>query len=246
MKRHILNSLTEILTMINRSTILAGLVVCVLLFAAPAVSLADTLVYSNFGPGNSYDFATGNIAGNDFAGDTLSEAATFTAGSTLQFSSLDIALSCFGAGLCPANFTVSLNSNSGGQPGAALESFTVNGATLQLLGSSNPPLLLSSVLHPTLTTGTQYWITVSATAADSVDWNWNTHGDASPELLSDGTGWYALGMPPGAYDVFGTPVTTAPVPEPSTLVLLGLTLLPLVGSRTFRASLRNRRNTQQS
>jgi hypothetical protein len=239
MKRKNENSLTEFLPMINRSAILRSLMVCAALFATPAVSLSETIVFSNFGPGNSYNTNLGNFVGNDFAGDVAAEGDTFVPGSSVHFSSLDIALSCFGHGLCADDFTASLNQDNGGVPGTTvLESFTVHGSSLGLLGVKNPPLVLTSVLSPFLTAGTPYWVTVSSDVNNSIVWNWNSTSDPSSEVFSPNAeaDWFALGFTPGAYQVNASSITT---PEPSTLVLLVFTMLPLLGLRNFSAVIRS-------
>ena len=114
-------------------------------------------------------------------------------------------------------------------PGAVLESFSVPGTSLGPLGANNAPLVLSSVLKPLLTAGTQYWVAVTSSLNDSIAWNWNSTGDASSEAISTdgGTTWFApSGLTPGAYQVNGTPVTTV-MPEPGALVLLTTVLLLL-------------------
>ena len=150
-----------------------------------------------------------------------------------DFSSLDIALSCFSA--CPDNLSVSLDANKAGTPGAALESFNVFGASLRVFGNNNPPLVLNSVLMPLLTAGTEYWVTVSSDPNDSIAWNLSSTGDTSSEATSTngGTTWFApSGLTPGAYQVNGTTVVS-PVPELSNLglLLVGLGLVLVTRKR---------------
>src|SRR6516164_4086926 len=102
--------------MTQRCTILTGIGVWTLLFAAPAVSRANAVVFSNFGAGFSYDTGDANFIGNAFdgSGSNYAQGATFTPTATSIFGSLDIALSCFF--VCPNNFTVSLASNVSDSP----------------------------------------------------------------------------------------------------------------------------------
>jgi len=127
---------------------LASGCVCVLLLAAPAVSRADTILFTNFGAGLSYNTGAANFVGNAFDGNLYAEGDTFTPSTTTKLSSIDIALSCMFGGGCPDNFTVSLDRNSGDAPSTALESFTVAGSSLGLLGANNAPLVLTSILAP--------------------------------------------------------------------------------------------------
>jgi hypothetical protein len=189
-----------------------------LMFVVPAASHA-AIVYTNFGLRATYNITAGNIVGNDGAGDQLAQGDTFTPASTATLTSVEIALSCFGTGLCPTALTVSLDSDAGDQPGATLESFTVAGTSLGLLGVNNAPIVLTSVLQPTLVAGTQYWLAVIAPLTDNVVWNWNSTGDVSDqaESLDGGATWFSpSGQTPGAYEIDGT----SAVPEPGALLLL--------------------------
>jgi hypothetical protein len=205
---------------LGRHGLVARFGVLALLIGAPAVSRAS-LVFSNFGAGFSYNTSVGNEIGNDGVGDNLAEADTFTAGSTVTFSSLEIALSCFGA--CPDAFSVDLVADASGLPNTSsvLESFSVLGTSLQVLGGS-AHLTLTSVAHPTLTAGTHYWIAVLSDLNDHIAWNLNTTGDSSAEATAFAGGgagdtWFALGQTPGAYEVDGSGAGT---PEPGTLSLM--------------------------
>ncbi len=78
---------------------------------------------------------------------------------------------------------------------------------------------MTSVAHPTLTAGTQYWITVSSSVNFAIAWNDNSTGDASDQAISSdgGASWFSpSGMTPSAYEVDGA----TSVPEPSTTILL--------------------------
>jgi hypothetical protein len=207
--------------MAHRSRILTSIGILTLLFAVPAVSRADSVLFTNFAAGSSFNTGIGNVVGFD---NNYAQGDTFTPTASADLSSLDIALSCFSA--CPDNFRVSLDANKSGTPGAALESFSVSGASLRVFGNNNPPLVLNSVLIPLLTAGTEYWVTVSSDPNDSIAWNLNSTGDTSSEAISTdgGTTWFApSGLTPGAYQVNGTTLVSS-VPEPSTLSLMLLAL----------------------
>ena len=216
--------------MIFRSTLVvqAGLFLVLL----PSVSLAA--IFTNFGPGQTYNQAVGNIAGNDFVGDNLAEGDTFTPTASAQFGSIGIALSCEIAS-CPDLFTVDLTSDSGSDsPGMVLESFTSSGLTLGPLGGMNTPIqFIASGTPVVLTAGKQYWITLSTDLNNSIAWNLNSTGDVSDQAISgDGGATYfsPSGLTPGAYQINAA---TAAVPEPNMSVLLAMGI-GVLGVAAFR------------
>jgi hypothetical protein len=224
--------------MTHRFALVTSIGVWVLLFAVPA--RADIVVFSNFDSSFSYNTGGGNFIGNglDGTGSNYAQGAAFTPTTSADFSSLDIALSNF-FGTNTDTLTVSLDANSSGAPGAALESFTVSPGVLGTFGNNNAPLALNSVLDPLLTAGTQYWVTVSdAAGIDSNVWNWNDTGDTSSEAISTdgGTTWFSpSGLTPGAYQVNGTPMQTVPAPSigvgfPAFLAVVGF----LFGARLLQ------------
>jgi len=172
--------------------------------------------------------------GNAFDGNDYAEGDTFSPVTTATFSSLDIALSCFVA--CPDSFNVALDSNSADAPSTVLESFTVAGASLGSLGSDNAPIVLTSVLNPVLSAGTQYWITVAAGTNNSIEWNFNTNGDTSDQAISidDAATWFSpSGLTPGAYEVIGT-ASAAPEPGSALLLFWGGMLCGAIRCRGWR------------
>jgi hypothetical protein len=229
--------------MTHRFALVTSIGVWVLLFAARA--RADIVVFSNLDSSFSYNTVLGNYIGNgqDFSGSNYAEGATFTPTTSADFSSLDIALNN-SSGIADS-LTISLDANSSGGPGAALESLTVPSAVLGAFGINNTPLTLDSVLHPLLTAGTQYWVTVSdATGSDSNVWNWNDTSDTSSAAISTdgGTTWFSpSGLTPGAYQVNGTPMQTVPAPS----IGVGFPAFLAVGGFLFgaRLLLRRRINT---
>ena len=208
------------------------------LILVPAISPAASVpvsVFSNFGAASSYNTSQGNPVGNAFDGSTYAEGDTFTLSGNAIFSSLQIALSCFVA--CPDPFTVALTRDAGNQPGTAIETFTLAGSALGTLGANNPPLVVTSVLMPTLIYHTQYWITVSSDVNDSIDWNLNSTGDSATEALSvdGGMSWFSpSGNTPGAFQINGI------TPEPASTGLIlsaGLLVAFFVRRQNSKASL---------
>jgi hypothetical protein len=193
----------------------ARLSIWISVLAAPALSpAASVVIYSNFGP-EPYNISQGNPVGNAFDGNDYAEGDTFVLSGDATFDSLRIALSCFAS--CTDPFFVTLTGDAGNQPGTALETFTVPGGVLGMLGASNPPLVLNSVVKPALSSGTRYWITVGADLNDSIDWNLNSIGDSAAEAISadNGATWFSpSGNTPGAFEVHGI------VPEPGAIGLM--------------------------
>jgi hypothetical protein len=204
----------------------------ILLIAAALSSVAQaSIIFTNLGPGRSYDITQGNPVGNDFAGDIAAQGDTFTPTSTATLTTIEVALSCIVG--CPASesFTVAFRADSSGAPGAVIESFAFVGTTLGALSSNNPLITATSILHPTLTAGTQYWVTVSASVNFAIAWNDNNISDPSDQAVSSdgGATWFSpSGMTPSAYEVDGT----SSVPEPSTAILLSSAAL--LGLRSYR------------
>ena len=204
-----------------------------LMIGAPVVSHA-AIVYSNFGSSFGYNTSQGNTIGNDGFGDDLAQADTFTPSSTLDLSTIEIAISCLASGDCANNFTVDLTSDSAGVPNTAsgvLASFTVTGSTLPVLGASTHLTLTYAGPTLALNTGTHYWIVVlpDASGTDQLVWNLNSTSDSSNLATAFAGGgsadtWFTLGGTPGAYEVDG--VSPGGVPEPGTLgMMLGGGLL---------------------
>lgn len=188
----------------------------------PATASAS-VIFTNFGASLPYDTSQGNPVGNDFAGDNAAAGDSFKLSSNAVFGSAMVALSCVVG--CPAamNFAVNLTADSSDSPGAVIESFLFTGTTLKALGNNNAPILLTSVLHPTLLSGMQYWVTVSSTVAYAIVWNNNSTGDTNDQAVSSdgGATWFApTGATPGALEVDGTVA-----PEPAAGLLTGAGLI---------------------
>lgn len=201
------------------------------LLTLPTLSPAATVLFSNYGAGTTYDTTEGNPIGNAFDGSDYGEADTFILSGNAIFTSLQLSLSCFAS--CSDPFSVTLNRDAGNQPGAALETFTVSAAALGMLGTNNAPLVLNSVLKPTLVYGTRYWIAVNADLNDSIDWNLNTTGDGAEEALSadGGMTWFSpSGNTPGALQITGV------TPEPGSSGMI-LSVVALLGFLVKRRSL---------
>jgi hypothetical protein len=203
---------------------------CVLSMGISSHALAD-VIFSNFGPGYTYNVSSGNVVGDGFDGSIYSEGDSFTPIQNAVFGSLRIALSEVFPGSQGTSLTISLAADSGNAPGAVLESWLLAPGSLGLLGNNNAPVVLNSSLNLTLLAGTEYWITASLGGmGNAVAWNWNSTGDMNAHAINDGSGWFSpSGMTPGAFELD----SAASVPEPSTLALFGVAFAGLA-SRTRR------------
>lgn len=137
---------------------------------------------------------------------------TFTIGTSYNFTEIDIALRMDGE---TDQMTVSLRSDSAGQPSSVLESFVV---TNGFGAGTSGVYALQSLTNPLMAAGT-YHVTIEPIADAAGKWMLNNGGGQGAMVVSnDGGGsWTAFTDTNGAITVQGTPV-----PEPATFAVLGL------------------------
>jgi hypothetical protein len=192
-----------------------------LCLASSAMFANGSIIFSNFGPGDSYDPRSYTVQTSVFV------AAPFVPiGSNYILDQIDLPLALIG-GL--NSLTVDLATNAGGVPGAAIESWVFN--DLAPFPDSSPPLSASSVSHPELYGGAMYWLVVTATNASTIAaWNLNSIGaETSLAFSYDGGATWIHTEPTvtvTAFDVLGTAI----IPEPGyrSVLLLGLVSLGLL------------------
>jgi hypothetical protein len=128
---------------------LKRLLIVLALYGLPA-QLSAGIIYNNVGGG----FPGDSPGSYNFGGPNGFEGTTFisTGGGNLSTISLDL-----GGSVSP--ITGGLYTNSAGEPGTLLESWTF----AQPISPISPPPLttLTSAVHPLLSSGTQYWFVVS-------------------------------------------------------------------------------------
>jgi PEP-CTERM motif-containing protein len=197
-------------------------VIAALSVTLPALCKAD-IVYSNLGPGNTYQPLTEWTVGETGFDSVIAFGIRPTANYSL--TEIDVGLTYIGG---INSIILNLLTDADGQPGTLIESWTVG--NLPFFGSTNNTLQsVTTVGVVPLVAGTQYWVQASPGGGPFTwgVWNQNSTGATGPFYLTE------TGLPPesgtntvGALQILGTP--TSVVPEPGSVQLLGLVLLSLV------------------
>jgi hypothetical protein len=183
-----------------------------LLLVLPFVAVSPLhagIIYSNLGPGNTFNVNETYNTNFDFMATTFSSSG----GGTLE----NILTPVFSVN---SPVTFGLYTNSGGQPGTLLESWnaTVPGSPAQFV-------TLTSQLNPSLSAQTQYWFVISLSQAqkEELDWYQNNQGVDGGIFLGNqltGLDGFVPGSPAPAIQLVS-------VPEPASGILLGTSLLLL-------------------
>ncbi len=205
--------------------LLTIVIAAVLAIATAGETRADQIIFSNFGPGMTFDTGHGYTIGGSLAPAPSVIANRFTATSNMTFSSAQLALG-FVTG--PSILQVLLETDTGGLPGSIIETFNVN------IGPFPPGNAVTalSVLNPLLTSGTNYWLVVYAPGpTTAAEWNFSfgdvpTVGNFAFNRIPSPTGPWGLASGPvrSVFQINGN----TPVPEPATLLLLGPALAVMV------------------
>jgi hypothetical protein len=200
----------------------AAAALLLLLSFAPASHAA--VLFSNLGPGDSYDHVFWNwrVGGHDAV---FVPAMSFqVSGGSFRLAQVELALNyALGPDAGPNMAQVFLADDAGGIPGATLESFTFTG--MRPFGGTSQLVSGDSVLKPTLLDGHRYWIEALAPFRDSqVGWGGNVTGMLGGLYAVNGGPWNPVSSTPsGAFRVSGTP--TIPEPSAGLLLLAGLGML---------------------
>jgi hypothetical protein len=194
------------------------------LAAAPA--RADAVVYSSFGPGDTYKDLVATYFGFDFGeeGDPdsrFARAMSFEPRTTASLTSIELALS-FPFSFSDGTLQVNLYESDSGMPGAAIEHFDAAPAQ-----TGNGIFRFDSVSHPTLLAGRTYFL--EATTDGVADGLWffspNPVFELVPDVYRNLGGPWQQGLKDfnAAFRVSGDAAdaaAAAPTPEPASLALL--------------------------
>jgi hypothetical protein len=196
---------------------------------------ADT-IFNDFGTGDSTLLAEYCVDGTSIASfcstlatgsDGLAPAALFVSPGNYDVAQIDVSLS-YTEGTNSA--LISLYTDASNAPGTLLGSWAVSGQPY----SVPPVTTVSGISGITLTSGTSYFLQITAGGASTEDgWSENDLGLIG-EVYDPPYGGSDLTLP--AFDVLGTPL--ASVPEPSSFVISGTALLALLAARRRQHSKR--------
>jgi hypothetical protein len=181
---------------------------------------AQVVVFSSFGPGNSFNINNGEgVTGASYTHGYQGISYAFTPSSTGDLSAIEIGIG-HSSGSGRVNFFIA--QDTGGIPGNILENY-LNVYCPGKFGQSYAPLVLTSTTQPLLEAGTTYW--VCAEPADNTSvcaWNVNLNVTASEGFENSPWSW----EPAGSFYAGAFAVNVTPVPEPSMawLSLLGISL----------------------
>jgi len=201
------------------------------------VARASAIVYSTFGPGDSYSTAVANAVSSSGSELHLENivAEGFTPAATYTLDGIRLTAS-YDSG-SPNELDVALQADTSGQPsGIPLESWVFTN-----LPTSASILSAASGLHPTLAAGIQYWLVASVPGAGSTFDSWfrsdpAVFGMTAGSHNGEATWLVSPGQIQTAFEIDGTPVRTSTVPEPATLTLTALGSIGVVRRYRRRAS----------
>lgn len=182
---------------------------------AGAVSAqADVLVNTFGGSGSGYFPSVGwNLNSGQWLG------KTFTTGADYNLSEIRVALRMEGD---TDQMLVSLRSDSAGQPGTTLESFTLTSA----FGANTTGVYtMTSGSNPLMTAGT-YYVTIETIGGAAGKWSLNNGAGQGAMVVSNdgGSSWGGFTDTNGAISVAGI----LAVPEPASMLVLGLGAMALI------------------
>ncbi len=204
----------------KRAHTLLGIVL--LTFSFSSAVEASTVIFSNLGPGDIFSNAGQLISGPTSIFGDQDVGSQFIAQKTAALDFMELALTSDNV---TPSLDVWLMSDAGGLPGSIVEAFSLSNVPHV---SSCPPVcpvppltVATSVLHPTLLAGTQYWI-IASTSGNTGSFRLNFTGDIGTVGRVNGGPWIAAPLATAsAFRVNGNDISTA-VPELASIWLLTL------------------------
>jgi hypothetical protein len=186
------------------------------------------LAFSSFGPGDTYQTGFGaTISGPNSAATQWTQASQFTSGASGILDTVRVVT--FYAGGSTGNMHVTLHQDNAGSIGSSM----IDWSYFDNTGGDHFTTLNNPFPFVTLSAGTKYWIRMSA--EDTMWHGWNFAPLTTPAgrvaWSQDAINWnYADGATLMAFDV-----TVSPVPEPGTMIALGLGASALLARRRRKA-----------
>lgn len=195
------------------------------LTATPSLT-AGTVVFSDFGPGNSYNGDVAHpLSGSSSILHYQSLADEFTSDGNYSLTQVDVAVShALGPG---SSFVLDLDNGNGGSPGSTLATWTI-GSGIPAFGTCCDVETVTPTTTISLSAGTQYWLVALPINTSTLDgWDWNSTGVQGIEDYQTKPGGAFKGGSTtlGAFDVLGN----ASAPEPASLGLTAGALCLLAG-----------------
>jgi hypothetical protein len=192
-----------------------------------AAASASTVLYDNFGPGDSYNPGSGwTVSVGPPVNTKWEPGFGFTvSGGDFALTTVDV-----GIGYVTGTNSVRLHlyDSAGGLPNSVLQTVIVS--DFGPFGSLNPPTTADFGGQTILEDGQQYFLVAEAVGPGAwLAWNWNDQGVLGRVFRADEGPWTADNATSPVARVFGELVV---VPAPGALALLGLA--GLVGVRRRR------------
>lgn len=201
-----------------------------ILLVIPGYAAADSIIFSNLGPGGTYNpgvayGVSGPLSQNE---GSAAIGQPFVPTADFAFDAVEVA---FNWVLDTNAGTVSLMSDLGGRPGSVLESFGFTDRPHS--SSTDSELALGvSLLRPLLRAGIPYWIVATAEGDAFMAWSHNNTGQFGTAIRINDEEWTLRpDLASAAFRVRGSPVKGV-VPEPTSLLLLATGALGVFARRT--------------